>query len=362
MTASLAAAFGQFHCSTISASYVASLSQQDNAMQTPTDMRAIEIKQPGGPEVLVPTRRPVPKPGKNGVLIRVAAAGVNRPDVLQRQGAYAPPPGTTDLPGLEVAGEIVATGPETPRWKAGDKVTALVAGGGYAEYCVAPALQCLPIPGKLGMVEAAGLPETFFTVWTNVFERGRLKEGESFLVHGGSSGIGTTAIQLASRFGARVFATAGSPDKCSKCKELGASVAIDYKAEDFVQVVERETGGKGVDLILDMVGGDYINRNLQCLAVDGRLVQIAFLKGAKAEINFASLMVKRQTITGSTLRPRSVVEKGAIARTLEDKVWPLIAAGQVRPLIHATFPLEQAAEAHRLMESSAHLGKIILTI
>ena len=331
-------------------------------MPLPAEMRAIEIKQPGGPEVLVPARRPVPKPGTGEVLIRVAAAGVNRPDVLQRQGAYAPPPGASDLPGLEVAGEIVATGLETPRWTVGDRVTALVAGGGYAEFAAAPAQQCLPIPGKLGMTEAAALPETFFTVWTNVFERGRLKAGESFLVHGGSSGIGTTAIQLASHFGARVFATAGSADKCSKCKELGASVVIDYKTQDFVQVVELETGGKGVDLILDMVGGDYINRNLQCLAVEGRLVQIAFLKGAKAEINFASLMMKRQTITGSTLRPRSVAEKGAIARALEEKVWPLVAGGQVRPLIHATFPLEQAVEAHRLMESSAHLGKIVLTL
>jgi len=331
-------------------------------MQIPAEMRAVEIKQPGGPEVLVPVKRPVPKPGPGEVLIRVAAAGVNRPDMLQRQGAYAPPPGAPDLPGLEVAGEIVATGPETARWKAGDRVTALVAGGGYAEFCVAPAPQCLPIPGKLGVIEAAALPETFFTVWTNVFERGRLKAGESFLVHGGSSGIGTTAIQLASRFGARVFATAGLPDKCSKCKELGASVAINYKTEDFAEVVERKTAGKGVDLILDMVGGDYINRNLQCLAVEGRLVQIAFLKGAKAEINFASLMMKRQTITGSTLRPRSVAEKGAIARALEEKVWPLIASGQVSPLIHATFPLEQAVEAHRLMESSAHLGKIVLTL
>ncbi|HKP23239.1 MAG TPA: NAD(P)H-quinone oxidoreductase [Dongiaceae bacterium] len=331
-------------------------------MPIPTEMRAIEIKQPGGPEVLVPTRRPVPQPAKGEVLIRVAAAGVNRPDVLQRQGAYAPPPGTTDLPGLEVAGEVVAVGPETARWRVGDKVTALVAGGGYAEYCAAPALQCLPVPGRLGIIEAAALPETFFTVWTNVFERGHLQAGETFLVHGGSSGIGTTAIQLASRSGSRVFTTAGSAEKCSKCRELGASVAIDYKAEDYVKVVERETGGKGVDLILDMVGGDYINRNLQCLAVDGRLVQIAFLKGAKAEINFANVMVKRQTITGSTLRPRSVAQKAAIAQALEEKVWPLVAAGEVLPQIHATFPLEQAAEAHRLMETSAHVGKIMLTL
>ncbi|HEY3149063.1 MAG TPA: NAD(P)H-quinone oxidoreductase [Dongiaceae bacterium] len=332
------------------------------AMQIPAEMRAVEIKEPGGPEVLVPTKRPVPKPASGEVLIKVAAAGVNRPDVAQRQGAYAPPPGASDLPGLEVAGEIVATGPDTPRWKVGDCVTALVAGGGYAEFCAAPAPQCLPIPGALTMVEAAALPETFFTVWTNVFERGRLKAGESFLVHGGSSGIGTTAIQLASHFGARVFTTAGSPDKCSKCKELGAAVAVDYKTEDFVKVVERETGGKGVDVILDMVGGDYINRNLQCLALEGRMVHIAFLKGTKAEINLANVMVKRQTITGATLRPRSVAEKGGIARALEEKVWPLVAAGKVRPLIHATFALEQAAEAHRLMESSAHLGKIVLTV
>jgi len=331
-------------------------------MPIPAEMRAIEIKQPGGPEVLVPTRRAVPQPAKGEVLIRVAAAGVNRPDILQRQGAYAPPPGTTDLPGLEAAGEIVAVGPETPRWKVGDKVTALVAGGGYAEYCVAPAPQCLPIPGNLTMIEAAALPETFFTVWTNVFERGRLQAGETFLVHGGSSGIGTTAIQLASRFGSRVFTTAGSPEKCSKCRELGASVAIDYKTEDFVKVVEQKTGGKGVDLILDMVGGDYINRNLQCLAVEGRMVHISFLKGTKAEINLSSLMIKRQTITGSTLRPQSVAQKGAIAQALEEKVWPLIAAGEVRPQIHATFPLEQAADAHRLMESSVHVGKIMLTL
>jgi len=331
-------------------------------MQIPAEMRVIEIKQPGGPDVLVPAWRPVPQPAKGEVLIQVAAAGVNRPDVLQRQGGYAPPAGASDLPGLEVAGEIVAIGPGTPRWNVGDRVTALVAGGGYAAFCVAPAPQCLPIPGQLGMIEAAALPETFFTVWTNVFERGRLKAGETLLVHGGSSGIGTTAIQLASRSGSRVFATAGSADKCSKCKQLGALVAINYKTEDFVQVIERETSGRGVDVILDMVGGDYINRNLQCLAVEGRLVQIAFLKGAKAEINLASLMVKRQTITGSTLRPRSVAEKGAIAEALEQKVWPLLAAGEIRPQIHATFPLEQAAQAHRLMESSAHVGKIVLTL
>jgi NADPH:quinone reductase len=331
-------------------------------MPIPTEMRAIEIKQPGGPEVLVPVRRPVPQPQANEVLIKVAAAGVNRPDVFQRQGAYNPPPGASDLPGLEVSGEIVAVGPGVERWKAGDKVAALVAGGGYAEYCAAPAPQCLPAPKSLNLVEAAALPETFFTVWTNVFQRGRLQPGESFLVHGGSSGIGTTAIQLASRFGSRVFTTAGSDEKCSKCKELGASFAINYRTEDFAQRIEKETDGKGVDVILDMVGGDYTPKNLQCLAVEGRLVQISTLKGAKVEVNISALMVKRQTITGSTLRPQSVAAKGAIAKALEAKVWPLLEAGQVRPLIHATFSLEQAAEAHRLMESSAHLGKIILKV
>lgn len=331
-------------------------------MTLPSEMRAVEIKQPGGPEVLVPTRRPVPKPGPDEVLVKVAAAGVNRPDVLQRQGGYNPPPGASDLPGLEVAGEVVAIGPDTKRWKVGDRVAALVAGGGYAEYCVAPGPQCLPVPGKLDLVHAAAIPETFFTVWTNVFERGRLQRGETFLVHGGSSGIGTTAIQLASRFGARVFTTAGSDEKCSKCKELGADLAINYRTRDFVQAVNEATGGQGVDVILDMVGGDYIPKNLQCLAVEGRLVQIAFLKGPKAEINFANVMVKRQTVTGSTLRPRSVAQKGAIAQALEAKVWPLLASGQVAPLLHATFPLDQAAEAHRLMESSAHLGKIVLTV
>ena len=336
-------------------------------MPIPTEMRAIEIKQPGGPEVLAPVRRPVPQPQANEVLIRVAAAGVNRPDVFQRQGAYAPPPGASDLPGLEVAGEVVAAGPQggsggIERWKVGDQVVALVAGGGYAEYCTAPAPQCLPAPKSLTLVEQAALPETFFTVWTNVFQRGRLQPGESFLVHGGSSGIGTTAIQLASRFGSRVFTTAGSDEKCFKCKELGADIAINYRTEDFAQRIEQETGGKGVDVILDMVGGDYTPKNLQCLALEGRLVQISTLKGAKVEINISALMVKRQTITGSTLRPQSVAAKGGIAKALEAKVWPLLDAGQVRPLIHATFPLEQAAEAHRLMESSAHLGKIILTV
>jgi putative PIG3 family NAD(P)H quinone oxidoreductase len=285
---------------------------------------------------------------------------VNRPDVLQRQGGYPPPPGASDIPGLEVAGRIVAVGPEAGPWQAGDPVCALVAGGGYAEYCAAPAPQCLPVPGKLNLTQAAALPETFFTVWTNVFDRGRLKAGETFLVHGGSSGIGTTAIQLAHAFGARVIATAGSAEKCDSCRKLGADIAVNYREEDFAAKVTDATGGRGADVILDMVGGDYILRNLKCLAVEGRLVQIAFLKGSTAEINLLPLMLKRQTVTGSTLRPRSVAEKGVIAQALREKVWPLLEAGKIAPVIHATFPLAQAAEAHRLMESSAHVGKIVL--
>jgi len=331
-------------------------------MPIPTEMRAIEIKQPGGPEVLVPAKRPVPQPGKGEVLIRVAAAGVNRPDILQRQGAYAPPPGTTDLPGLEVAGEVVAVGPETARWRVGDKVTALVAGGGYAEYCVAPAPQCLPIPGKLAMIEAAALPETFFTVWTNVFERGRLEAGESILIHGGSSGIGTTAIQLARARGARVFATAGSPEKCAACEQLGAERAINYRETDFVEVVKAATGGRGVDVVLDMVGGEYFARNLDALAVEGRLVEIATQRGAKAELTIPTIMQRRLTITGSTLRPRSIAEKGAIARALHTHVWPLLESGAVKPIIYKTFPLTHAAEAHRVMEAGEHIGKLVLLV
>jgi putative PIG3 family NAD(P)H quinone oxidoreductase len=323
-------------------------------------MTAIEIVKPGAPEALQPGRRPVPSPGPGEVLIEVAAAGVNRPDVLQRQGGYPPPPGASDIPGLEVAGRIVAVGPEAGPWQAGDPVCALVAGGGYAEYCAAPAPQCLPVPGKLNLTQAAALPETFFTVWTNVFDRGRLKAGETFLVHGGSSGIGTTAIQLAHAFGARVIATAGSAEKCDSCRKLGADIAVNYREEDFAAKVTDATGGRGADVILDMVGGDYILRNLKCLAVEGRLVQIAFLKGSTAEINLLPLMLKRQTVTGSTLRPRSVAEKGVIAQALREKVWPLLEAGKIAPVIHATFPLAQAAEAHRLMESSAHVGKIVL--
>jgi NADPH:quinone reductase len=324
-------------------------------------MTVIEIAGYGGPEVLKPAHRPIPRPGAGEVLIEVAAAGVNRPDVLQRQGGYRPPPGASDIPGLEVAGRIVALGEAVTGWKTGDPVTALVAGGGYAELCTAPAPQCLPIPRGLDAIKAAALPETFFTVWTNVFDRGRLQPGESFLVHGGSSGIGTTAIQLARAFGARVFTTAGSAEKCAACLKLGAERAIDHRREDFVAVIEEATAGKGVDVILDMVGGSYINRNLKILALEGRLVQIAFLEGGKAEIDFGPLMMRRQTITGSTLRPRSVAEKGAIARSLKERVWPLIEAGKVAPVMFQTFPLAEAAAAHRLMESSRHIGKIVLT-
>jgi NADPH2:quinone reductase len=324
-------------------------------------MLAIEISEYGGPDVLRPIQRPVPTPAAGEVLIEVAAAGVNRPDVLQRQGGYRPPPGASDIPGLEIAGRVVALGPDVARWRVGDVVNALVAGGGYAEFCTAPAPQCLPIPRGLDIVQAAAIPETFFTVWTNVFDRARLKPGESFLVHGGSSGIGTTAIQLAHAFGARAFTTAGSPEKCAACVELGAERAIDYRRQDFVAVLREATGGKGVDVILDMVGGSYINRNLEILGLEGRLVQIAYLEGGKAEIDFGPLMMKRQTITGSTLRPRSIAEKGAIAAALAEKVWPLIEAGKVRPVIFKTYPLAEAAAAHRLMESSSHIGKIMLT-
>jgi len=326
----------------------------------PETMTAIVIEAPGGPEVLKPATLPVPSPGAGEILIKVEAAGVNRPDVLQRRSMYNPPPGASPLPGLEVAGTVAAIGPDVQDWSVGDPVCALVAGGGYAEFCVAPAPQCLPIPKGLSAAEAAGLPETLFTVWTNVFERGRLQTGERFLVHGGSSGIGTTAIQLAKAWGAIVFATAGSAEKCRACLDLGADVAIDYREQDFATVIKEKTGGRGVDLILDMVGGDYVARNIDTLAVDGRQVSIAFLKGAKVEIDLQKVMAKRLTLTGSTLRPRSVAEKGAIAAALQAEVWPLIEAGRVKPVIHATFPLARASEAHALMESSAHVGKIIL--
>jgi putative PIG3 family NAD(P)H quinone oxidoreductase len=330
--------------------------------QMPKEMNVMELAGFGGPDVLKPARRPVPEIGAEEVLIKVAAAGINRPDILQRQGNYTPPPGASDLPGLEVAGTIAAIGDKVKDWKIGDAVMALVAGGGYAEYCPAPAPQCLPVPKGMDMVSAAGIPETFFTVWTNVFERGQLKPGETFLVHGGSSGIGTTAIQLAHQFGAKVLTTVGSPDKAEACRKLGADLAVNYREQDFVKEVMAATGNRGADVILDMVGGDYINRNLACLAVDGRLVQIAHLQGAKAEINISQVMVKRQTITGSTLRPRSVAQKGAIAQALREKVLPLLENGKAKPLIFKTFKLSEAAEAHRLMESSAHIGKIVLTL
>ena len=328
----------------------------------PATMTAIEIREPGGPEALVPATRPVPEPGAGEVLIEVAAAGVNRPDVLQRQGGYPPPPGASDIPGLEVAGRVAALGPGVAELAIGDRVTALVTGGGYAEYCAAPTPQCLPIPEGLNPIEAACLPETFFTVWTNVFDRGRLRPGEVFLVHGGSSGIGTAAIQMAKAFGARVFATAGSAEKCAACEALGAERAINYHDEDFVQVVKAATGKKGADVVLDMVGGDYIQRNISALAPDGRLCYIAFLGGSKAAVDLMPMMLKRITISGSTLRARPVDFKGAIAQNLRDKVWPKIEAGEIKPVVHATFPLAEAADAHRLMESSAHIGKIALTV
>jgi len=328
--------------------------------EIPETMTCIEIVKPGGPEVLQPTVLPVPHPEDGEVLIAVKAAGVNRPDCIQRQGHYAPPPGVTDIPGLEVAGEIIAVGRDPGRWKTGDEVCALVAGGGYAEYVAAPALQCLPIPGPLSMVEAAALPETCFTVWTNVFERAGLKPGESLLVHGGSSGIGTTAIQIASRLGARVITTAGSEEKCKVCRELGAEQAVNYKEEDFVTAAKDFTGGVGVDVVLDMVGGEYIQRNIKALGPDGRHISIAFLSGSKAEVNFMPVMLKRLTLTGSTLRPLPIDRKGEIMKALEETVWPLIAKGEIAPVVHGTFSMAQAADAHRLMESSQHIGKIIL--
>jgi putative PIG3 family NAD(P)H quinone oxidoreductase len=328
----------------------------------PTTMTAIEIDGFGGPEVLKPTTRPVPLPSAGEVLIEVAAAGVNRPDIHQREGNYAPPPGASDIPGLEVAGKIVAVGLGVHNFKVGQEVCALVAGGGYAAYCAAPEPQVLPVPKGLSLIEAAALPETFFTVWTNLFERGGLKPGETMLVHGGSSGIGTTAIQLAKAFGARIFTTAGSREKCQACEKLGADVAIEYKREDFAEVIKARTGGRGVDVILDMVGGDYFQRNINSLAMDGRLVSIAYLRGARVEVNFLPVMRNRLTITGSTLRPRGVEQKGAIAAALRAKVWPLIEKGAVKPLIERTFPLAEAAAAHRLLESSSHVGKVVLTV
>jgi NADPH:quinone reductase len=326
----------------------------------PSSMIAIAITSPGGPEVLQPRPHAVPGVSAGDVLIRVAAAGVNRPDLLQRQGKYAPPPGAPDTPGLEVAGTLVAIGASVAGWTLGDHVCALVAGGGYAEYCVAPAVQCLPVPRGFSMVEAAAIPGTFFTVWTNVFDRGRLQAGETILVHGGASGIGTTAIMLARAFGATVYATAGTPEKCAACERLGATRAINYRTEDFLEVVRAATAGAGADLVLDMVGGDYVSRNLEALAVEGRLVQIAFLRGGRVEVNLAPLMQKRLTFTGSTLRPRTPQEKGAIARALHQHVWPRFERGELRPVIHATFPLERASEAHAMLEAGEHVGKIVL--
>jgi putative PIG3 family NAD(P)H quinone oxidoreductase len=325
-------------------------------------MRFIDMTGYGGPEVLTLAEGPVPRPGTGEVLIRVAAAGMNRGDLLQRTGNYPPPPGASPVLGLEVSGTIAAVGANVGDWREGQEVCALVAGGGYAEYCAAPAPQCLPVPRGLGLVEAAALPETFLTVWTNVFERGRLIPGESFLVHGGSSGIGTTAIQLARAFGVRVFATAGSVDKCAVCQQLGAERAINYRREDFVSVVKEATGGSGVDVILDMIGGSYAERNQQALAVEGRLVQIGIMEGSKITLDLLQMMVRRQTITGSTLRARSVADKAAIARLVQEKAWPLIEAGSIRTVIDRTFPLAEVAAAHRLMESSQHIGKILLTV
>ncbi len=325
-------------------------------------MRAIEITQPGKPEVLQLCERPMPVPKAGEVLIKVHAAGINRPDVLQRLGKYPVPPGASDLPGLEVAGEIVDGDYAAAGFARGDMVCALVQGGGYAEYCTAPAEQCLPIPSGLSALEAASLPETFFTVWSNVFDRARLAPGESLLVQGGTSGIGVTAIQLAAALGHRVFATAGSDDKCRACERLGAERGINYRSDDFAAVVKELTGGKGVDVILDMVAGDYIPREIDCLADDGRIALIALLGGAKAEIDMGQVLRRRLSISGSTLRPRPVAFKAAIARQLRERVWPLFETGKLAPVIYRSFPLAQAAEAHALMESSTHVGKIVLEV
>ncbi len=329
--------------------------------EIPARMSVIGIKSPGGPDVLVPEERAVVAPGDGEILVKVAAAGINRPDVMQRQGNYPPPPGAPDIPGLEIAGEIVALGQNVKRWKIGDRAMALVVGGGYAEYCLAYGDHALPVSG-LTMVEAAAIPETFFTVWHNAFERGGLKNGETLLVHGGSSGIGTTAIQLAKAFGARVITTAGSTEKCEACRKLGADVAVNYKTEDFVAATKAATGDKGADLILDMVGGEYIARNYEAASVEGRIVQIAFQGSYKATVDFRRLMLKRLHHTGSTLRSRSVADKGAIRQALEDNALPLIASGKVKPVIYKTFPLREAAAAHALMETSSHIGKIVLTV
>lgn len=331
-------------------------------MELPGEMRVVEIAEPGGPEVLVAAMRRVPQPAAGEILIRVRAAGVNRPDLLQRSGSYAPPPGASDLPGLEAAGEVAAVGAGVSRWQIGDRVCALLPGGGYAEYALTPADHALPVPKPLDWVQAAGLCETYFTVWTNVFDRGGLVAGESLLVHGGSSGIGTTAIQLARVRGARVFATAGTEAKCQICLELGAEMAINHREADFVAAVKDATAGRGVDVILDMVGGDYLPRDVRALAPDGRLVMIAHQKGAEVSLNFAVVMVKRLTITGSTLRPQSVEAKARIAEGLRREVWPLLDAGRIAPVIAETFPLERAADAHARLEAGSIAGKVILEV
>ena len=329
-------------------------------MSIPEVMNVVEVAEFGSPDVLGIGTRQVPEPGAGEVLVRVAAAGVNRADTMQRQGNYPPPPGASDVLGLEVSGTVAVLGAGVSGLAVDDEVCALVTGGGYAEYCVVPAPLCLPVPDTVTLVAAAALPEAYFTVWTNVFERGRLVAGEWFLVHGGSSGIGTVAIQLAKLFGARAIATAGTAPKCVACEQLGAERAINYRDEDFVQVTTEITGGRGLDLILDMVGGAYLQRNLDCLALEGRLVVIALMEGATAEVNLATVMSRRLTLTGSTLRSRSVPLKAAIAESLRDRVWPRIASGELRPVVHATYPLAEAAEAHRVMEASTHIGKLLL--
>src|SRR6516165_6554002 len=331
------------------------------AMALPARMTAIAIRAPGGPDMLVAEERDVPPPVEGEVLVKVAAAGVNRPDVMQRQGLYPPPKGATDIPGLEIAGTVVALGAGVERWKIGDEVMALVVGGGYAQYCPAHESHCLPMPSGLSMTQAAGIPETFFTVFHNTFERGRLKAGETLLVHGGSSGIGTAAIQIAKAFGARVITTAGSAEKCEACRKLGADVAINYRNEDFVAATKTATAGRGADVILDMVGGEYIERNYEAAAVEGRIVQIAFQGSPKATVDFRRIMLKRLTHTGSTLRARSIEDKAAIARAVEAHALPLVAAGKVKPVIDSTFPLSEAAAAHSRLEAGAHIGKIVLT-
>jgi NADPH:quinone reductase len=332
------------------------------SVKLPAAMTVIAIRAPGGPEMLVPEQRPLPQLQDGEVLVKVAAAGVNRPDVMQRQGRYPPPQGATDIPGLEIAGAVAAIGRDASKWKLGDRVMALVVGGGYAQFCAAHASHALPVPDGFSLTEAAAIPETFFTVWHNVFERGRLRADETLLVHGGSSGIGTTAIQLAKAFGARVITTAGSAEKCDACRKIGADVAVNYRTEDFVAATKAATGGKGADVILDMVGGDYIERNYEAASVEGRIVQIAFQASPKATVDFRRIMLKRLTHTGSTLRARSIADKAAIAGALEQQVLPLLLAGKVRPLIDSSFALTDAAAAHARMEASEHIGKIVLTI